>query len=37
VSIWNASFLQPAEMTEAITANSEKRPGKFASLPKKGR
>ena len=37
VGIWNASFLQPAEMIEAITANSEKRPGKFASLPKKGR
>jgi enoyl-CoA hydratase len=37
VGIWNASFLQPAEMMEAITANGERRPGKFASLPKKGR
>jgi len=35
ISIWNASMLQPPEMMEAMTANAEKRPGKFASLPAK--
>lgn len=35
ISIWNASMLQPPEMMEAMTANAEKRPGEFASLPAK--
>ncbi|MBL4680555.1 MAG: crotonase/enoyl-CoA hydratase family protein [Pseudomonadales bacterium] len=35
ISIWNASMLQPPEMMEAMTANAEKRPGKFANLPAK--
>jgi enoyl-CoA hydratase len=34
IGIWNASMLQPEEMAEAMTANREKRPGKFAELPK---
>jgi enoyl-CoA hydratase len=33
ISIWNASMLQPEEMIEAITANTEKRPGRFVDLP----
>ena len=33
ISIWNASNLLPEEMTEAIAARSEKRPGSFADLP----
>jgi enoyl-CoA hydratase len=33
ISIWNASMLQPAEMQEAMQANSEKRPGDFVDLP----
>ncbi len=35
ISIWNASMLQPEEMIEAITANTEKRPGNFVDLPQK--
>ncbi len=35
ISIWNASMLQPEEMVEAITANTEKRPGNFVDLPPK--
>ena len=34
VAIWNASMLKPDEILEAINANSEKRQGNFASLPK---
>ena len=34
IGIWNASFLQPAEMVEAIAASKEQRPGEFAALPK---
>jgi len=33
IGIWNASMLQPAEMVEAITANAEKREGRFVDLP----
>ena len=33
ISIWNASFLQPAEMREAVMANQEKRTGEFVDLP----
>ncbi|MEM8500634.1 MAG: crotonase/enoyl-CoA hydratase family protein [Pseudomonadota bacterium] len=34
IGIWNASMLDNAVMLEAITANSEKRPGNFDELPK---
>jgi enoyl-CoA hydratase len=34
IGIWNASMLQPEEMMEAMTANAEKREGKFVDLPK---
>ncbi len=34
IGIWNASMLQPEEMAEAMAANREKRPGKYAELPK---
>ena len=33
IGIWNASMLQPAEISEAITATTEKREGDFADLP----
>ena len=33
IGIWNASMLQPAEMAEAMLANSEQRPGTFVELP----
>ena len=33
ISIWNASFLQPAEMREAVMASQQKRPGNFVNLP----
>lgn len=33
IGIWNASMLQPDEISEAMTATSEKRPGDFAELP----
>jgi len=35
ISIWNASMLQPEEMMEAISANTDKRAGDFADLPTK--
>jgi enoyl-CoA hydratase len=34
IGIWNASFLQPEEMAEAMAANSEKRAGNFVELPR---
>ena len=34
IAIWNASFLQPEEMQEAMRANRERRPGQFVDLPK---
>jgi len=34
IGIWNASMLQPDEITEAMAANAEKRAGDFAELPK---
>ncbi len=37
ISIWNASMLKLEEIQEAMTANAEKRPGDFASLPKSKR
>jgi enoyl-CoA hydratase len=33
IGIWNASFLQPEEMGEAMVANQQKREGHFAELP----
>jgi enoyl-CoA hydratase len=33
IGIWNASFLQPEEMGEAMSANAEKREGDFVDLP----
>jgi enoyl-CoA hydratase len=33
VGIWNASFLLPEEMQEAIRANAESRAGEFVDLP----
>jgi enoyl-CoA hydratase len=35
IAAWNAAMLLPSEMREAMTANAEKRPGKFVDLPKK--
>ena len=35
IAIWNASFLQGAELREAMRANRERRPGAFVDLPKK--
>jgi len=37
IAIWNASMFQTEEIREALTANGEKRPGDFASLPKRAR
>ncbi len=34
VRIWNASMLQREEIREAMRANAERRPGKFAELPR---
>lgn len=34
ISIWNASMMQPEEVSEAVRANAEKRPGNFVDLPK---
>jgi enoyl-CoA hydratase len=34
IGIWNASFLQPEEMGEAMSANAQKREGRFAELPR---
>lgn len=33
IGIWNASMLQPEEIVEAITANTQKRTGVFVDLP----
>jgi enoyl-CoA hydratase len=33
IAIWNTTFLQTDEIQEALTANSEGRPGDFAPLP----
>jgi enoyl-CoA hydratase len=33
IGVWNMSMLIPAEMMEAMQANAQKRPGKFADLP----
>ena len=35
IAIWNASFLQGAEMQEAMLANRQQRPGEFVDLPQK--
>lgn len=35
IGVWNMSMLIPSEMMEAIGANAQKRPGKFAELPKR--
>ncbi|NNL85502.1 MAG: crotonase/enoyl-CoA hydratase family protein [Myxococcales bacterium] len=35
IGIWNASMLQPSEMSEAFKANAEKRRGDFADLPQR--
>ena len=37
IAIWNASFLQPAEMQESMLANRDKRAGEFVDLPQKSR
>ncbi len=37
IGIWNASLLQPEEIMEAMQANAEGRPGRFAELPPGGR
>ncbi len=34
VALWNASFFQQPEVSEAMSAMTEKRPGKFAALPR---
>jgi len=34
IAIWNASFLNPTEMMEAMQARAQKRPGNFQDLPK---
>ena len=35
IAIWNASFLQGAEMQEAMRANRERRAGDFVDLPRR--
>ncbi len=35
VGVWNASFLNPEEMMEAVQARAQKRIGKFVDLPKR--
>ncbi len=37
IAIWNASFLNPSEMMEAMQARAQKRPGNFKDLPKMGK
>ncbi|MCC5809033.1 MAG: crotonase/enoyl-CoA hydratase family protein [Ectothiorhodospiraceae bacterium] len=37
IGIWNASMLQPEEIMEAMQANAEGRPGRFAELPAAGK
>ncbi len=34
IAVWNMSMLIPSEMMEAMQAKGQKRPGKFAELPK---
>ncbi|PHR59765.1 MAG: enoyl-CoA hydratase [Robiginitomaculum sp.] len=34
IGLWNASFLSPPEMMEAMQANAQKRAGRFEDLPK---
>ncbi|PHS38247.1 MAG: enoyl-CoA hydratase [Robiginitomaculum sp.] len=34
IALWNASFLNPTEMMEAMQARAQKRPANFADLPK---
>ncbi len=34
IATWNASFLNPTEMMEAMQARAQKRPGQFEDLPK---
>ncbi len=34
IAIWNMSMLIPSEMMEAMVSGKQKRPGKFADLPK---
>lgn len=33
IRVWNTGMLQPADISEAMTANAEKRAGEFADLP----
>ena len=33
IAIWNASMFQLDEIQEAMSANADKRPGDFASIP----
>ncbi len=35
IGVWNMSMLIPSEMMESMQAKAEKRPGKFADLPKR--
>lgn len=35
VSVWNAAFLQQAELMEAMRASQEQRPGEFTPLPER--
>ncbi len=37
IALWNASFLNPSEMMEAIQARAQKRSGNFKDLPKTDR
>ena len=37
IAIWNASFLQPAEMQESVLANRDRRAGSFVDLPARAR
>jgi enoyl-CoA hydratase len=37
VALWNASMLQLEEIREAMRANAERRPGRFAGLPPRPR
>ena len=37
IAIWNATHLKGEEIQEAMKANAEKRPGKFADIPKSQR
>ena len=35
IGVWNAAMLQPGTMGEAFAAQREKRPPKFADLPRR--